>query len=256
MPELAERLPELAHPRPADPETERFRLFEGVASLLEASAATSPLVVVVDDLQWADRSALLLLKHLARGRSTARILFLGTYRDTELDRQHPLWEAVADLRREPHFARLAVGGLDEASVGELLRATGHGGDDQARSGLAGALRQETAGNPFFVGEIVRHLLETGSAVDESGIGVPEGVRDVIGRRLARLSPAANAALLVAAVIGDTFDVPVLEQACELSDDTVLEALDEAAAAHLVEELPDLDSYAFCHSLVRSPCSKS
>ena len=94
IPELAERMPELPAPRPADGETERFRLFEAVASLFEAASSAAPLLVVLDDLQWADRSALLLLKYLARGRSAARILYLGMYRDTELDRHHPLWETV------------------------------------------------------------------------------------------------------------------------------------------------------------------
>jgi len=169
VPALADRVLGVPAPRPADAETERFRLFEAVANLLESASSSSPILVVLDDLQWADRSALLLLKYLARGRGSARIMLLGTYRDTELDRQHPLWETVADLRREPHFTRLALAGLDRESVAELLRAAGHRGDHRTRAGLAGVLRQETAGNPFFVGEIVRHLLESGAEVETVGV---------------------------------------------------------------------------------------
>ena len=223
VPDITSRVPGLAEPMVADAETERFRLFDAVGDLLSEISAASPVVLVLDDLHWADKPSLVLLRHLLRSATPMRLLVVATYRDTDLDRSHPLADVLGDLRREPGVDRLDLHGLDEDEItGFMANVAGHelteGGLD-----LAHAVYTETEGNPFFVGEVLRHLSESGAIVqDDDGrwttsgpvadFGIPEGVREVVGRRLSRLSDAVNRALTVASVIGPTFDLATIEGA--------------------------------------------
>src|SRR5215207_8418442 len=168
VPPIKSVLPDLSAPAPAEPEQARFRLFGGVAALLTGVAATRPLLLVLDDLHWADASSLLLLQFLARELRTAALLVLGTYPDTDLDRTHPLDAALASLRRQPACERLALPGLSVDEVGALLETrAGHPLDDALRA-LAAALHTETEGNPFFITETLRHLRETGGLAQADG----------------------------------------------------------------------------------------
>ena len=211
VPDLDRLVPGLAEPVSADPETERYRLFESVVELLGSLSARTPMLLVLDDVHWAAKPTLLMLRHVLRASNTLRILIVATYRDTDLDRTHPLAEMLADLRREPTVERLALAGLDEQGVTEFLeRTAGHGLDDPGVA-LAHAVHAETEGNPFFIGEVLRHLLESGAIVFRDGrysvdrtldaVGIPEGVREVIGRRLSTLDPATNEVLSAASVVG-------------------------------------------------------
>jgi class 3 adenylate cyclase/tetratricopeptide (TPR) repeat protein len=263
VPDVRALLPDLPPAPAAEPEQARFRLFGGITTFLQESAARQPIVLVLDDLHWADKPSLLLLQFLARELRAARLLVLGTYRDTDLDRRHPLAEALTALRREPVFERIVVRGLPPADVTALLEATfGQEADQQARA-LAQVLHRETEGNPFFIAEIVHHLQDTGAiyrregrwvsdatSIEESGI--PEGVRDVIGRRLSRLSDEANRVLTQAAVLGREFDLTVLARLTGLEEDALLTALEEALAAHVIGESRGRSgpSYAFSHALIR------
>jgi DNA-binding SARP family transcriptional activator len=258
VPELAERAPGLAAPLRSDPETERYRLFDAVAAWLGAVSADQPVLLVLDDLQWAARPTLFLLRHLVRSPTPMRLLVLGTYRDTELRRDHPLVELLADLHRDEAGERLSLSGLDETEVLAVIeRAAGHDLDEEERA-LARAIHTETEGNPFFVWEVLRHLAETGAVVRQEGrwvaerpeLGVPEGVRHVVGRRLSRLSETANEVLNRAAVVGADFEIGVLRAVCGLDEGELVVALDEAAGARLVEET-GAGAYRFVHALVRS-----
>jgi class 3 adenylate cyclase len=265
LPELAALVPGLPDPVRSEAEVERYRLFDAVLSWLTALAAEAPVLLVLDDLHWAAKPTLQLLRHLVRASEPDRLLVVGTYRDTDLSRTHPLAEMLADFRREPIVTRMAVRGLDVAGVGAYLEAVaGHDLDERALA-LAEAIHAETEGNPFFVGEVLRHLSETGAIYQRDGrwtsdltieqAGIPEGVREVIGRRLSRLSDQANLVLSRAAVMGLTFDARLLPTVCELSEDDVDLALDEGIRARLVE--PSQGSatrFQFAHGLVRATLS--
>ncbi len=262
IPDLDHLVPGLAEPVRTEAETERHRLFEAVSDLLEAVSEVTPIVLVLDDVHWADKPSLLLLRHMLRRPPTMPLLILATYRDTDLDRSHPLADVLADLRREVGVERLDLQGLDSGEVTAFMEhAAGHV-LDQPGLELADAVHQETQGNPFFIGEMLLHLAESGLIVQREGrwesdfsladVGIPEGIREVVGRRLSRLSSAANTALSIAAVVGPEFDVAVIEVLCELDADEIFDALDEAARASIVREVTGTyGRYAFAHALVRS-----
>ncbi|HVP14230.1 MAG TPA: AAA family ATPase [Terriglobales bacterium] len=260
VPELARRLGVApTAPSPSEPEAERARLFEAIDALLANASQAAPLVVVLDDLHWADKTSLVLLRSLVRSSRPAALLVVGTYRETDLTRTHPLAELLADLRREPRVERVRLGGLGPEDVSALVASRGQ---QDPPAEFVAALHAETEGNPFFVEEVLRHLVETGALRREDGrwtsdrriaeLGIPEGVREVVGRRLSRLSETANQALGVAAVIGREFDAALIEAAGGPKGDALLDALDEAARVRLIVEAPGgpPGRFAFSHALVR------
>jgi class 3 adenylate cyclase/tetratricopeptide (TPR) repeat protein/type II secretory pathway predicted ATPase ExeA len=266
--ELARLVPDLGHlvgglepPISADPETERYRLFEAVVELVAAVAERSPLLLVVDDAHWAAKPALLLLRHLLRGTTTSPLLVVVTYRDTELDRTHPLADVLADLRRDAEVERLSLIGLDEAGVSDFLERTAGHALEETGQALVRALHAETEGNPFFIGEVLRHLAESGVLVQRDGrwtsdrtiaqVGIPEGVKEVIGRRLSRLDPATNDLLSAAAVVGREFDLGLLTAITGGDQDAVLDAIESAERAGLVVGSSRPGTYRFAHALVSS-----
>ena len=260
-PELARRVPEAPTPRALDPEAERLALFDAVVDLVAAATGEAPVLLVLDDAHWADASSLHLLGHAVRRLPTdVPLLVVVTYRDTDVDRTHPLAAAIADLRREPRVERVALRGIDEEGMRALLTAAG--GAELLADGLAFArtLVAETEGNPFFVGEVIRHLVESGVLVHRDGrwqgsvsleeVGIPEGVRDVVGRRLSRLSDAANDLLRTAAVIGRDFDVDLLARVAGIGEDEIVDHVDVALQARLLHEGDAVGSLSFAHALVR------
>ena len=257
VPALDERLPARAPPVSVDREGERYRLFEAVGALLRRAAEARPVVLVLDDLHWADRPTLLLLRHLARHVCPPRLLMLGTYRDAEIGSEHPLRETLGDLSRDRGFARMSLGALDVDAAAQLV--TSQAG--QQSSELVQTLWDETEGNPFFIGETLRHLAQSGelSAAAQpralgsrlSDLGIPDGVRDVIGRRIGLLSQRTQAVLATASVSGRTFEFAVLEHMSGRDQDELLEALEEAISARLIEEEPAAAGrYVFTHALIR------
>ena len=264
VPELDQRVPGLPDPLRSDPEMERYRLFDAVATWLTAASADEPVLVVLDDLQWAAKPTLLLLRHILRA-GAGRVLLLGTYRDTELTHDHPLVELVADLRRQGGVERLSLSGLDDLGVTAFVeQASGRALDDTGLA-LARAVYEETEGNPFFVVEVLRHLAETGAVERREGVwatrlpvdqlGIPEGVRETVGRRLARLSDDANQILRIAAVVGPEFELGVVRAAGELGEETLLAAVEEAATARVVTEV-SATRYRFAHALIRATLYES
>ena len=264
VPELSQQVPGLPDPLRSDPEMERYRLFDAISNWLTAASADEPMLLVLDDLQWAARPTLLLLRHIVRSGG-GRLLLLGTYRDTELTHDHPLVELVADLRRQGGVERVSLSGLDDAGVAAMVEQASGRALDEANQALARAVYEETEGNPFFVREVLRHLAETGAVErDEGGwttrlpvdqLGIPEGVREVVGRRLARLSDDTNHTLRIASVVGPEFELGVVQAAGELSEDRLLAAVEEAASARVVTEV-SATRYRFAHALVRATLYES
>jgi len=261
VPELAGRLPGLPPPLQSDPDTERYRLFDAVASWLTAASRERFVLLVLDDLQWAAKPTLLLLRHLVRLPEPGRLLILGTYRDTELGHDHPLIEVLSELRRHAALTRMSLVGLEPFEVAWFLEQ--HGGrslDDDGRH-LARAIHEETQGNPFFVREILRNLAESGALsprpegwaleVPVADLGIPEGVRDVVGQRLSHLSPEANQVLTAASVAGSEFELGLLEALHLLDEERFVASVDEAGAARLIAEVAGRPGrYRFSHTLVR------
>jgi len=259
-PELADLVPGLGEPTQGDTDVERHRLFEATLSWLSTTAEAHGLVLVLDDLHWAGKPTLLLLRHLLRAEEASRILVIGTYRDTDLDRTHPLSELLADLRRSPGVERFPLSGFTTEEVEAFVAAAAGEELDDAKRALAAAVHAETEGNAFFVGEVLRHLAESGAIVQRDGVwqaavnledmAIPEGVREVIGRRVSRLPESVNDVLRWASVMGRDVDFAVLADLVDGDEDDVLEALDVAIDARLVEET-GAGRYRFVHALVRS-----
>jgi DNA-binding SARP family transcriptional activator len=257
VPEIAELLGDLEPPLRADPETERHRLFEAVASWLAAAGEGSRVLLLLDDLHWAARPTLQLLRHVTRSPLTTGLVVVATYRDTETGRGHPLTALLADLRRQPGVERMHLDGLGESAVAELLHGAAPG-DSPVDAALARAIHAETEGVPFFVLEVLRHLIETGTLRSPDArshleeVGLPEGVREVMGRRLSRLDGATVEVLRIAAVVGAEFDPAVVRAAGGFDEDTVLDALEEAGEARLIVEVGGwTPRYRFAHALVRA-----
>ncbi|MDX6681288.1 MAG: hypothetical protein QOG94_1327 [Solirubrobacteraceae bacterium] len=234
----------------------RAALFEAVAELLARASSRWPLLLVLDDLHWADKPALLLLRHLLLDPRLHDVLVIGTFRDVEVARDHALVRVLADLRREHRFDRIVLEGVDEAATRTLVA-------DRLRlavtAGFIRRLREQTRGNAFFIDETLRALVESGLPAgraltedDLARLGVPEGVADVIAQRIGRLSPLAADVLASAAIAGCEFRLGVVERLVEAPTEEVLSALEQSIAAGLVCELPDrIDVFAFAHDLVRA-----
>ena len=253
VPELRPRADEGPGATSESDESDRYLLFEGVAALLDRLARARPLLLILEDLHWAERPTLQLLRHLVRRLDGPGLMMLGTYRDAGLDPSLPLGDLLADLRRDRAVESAAVPGFDVRETAALVSA--EGGDATSASFIE-RLRQETDGNPFFIEEVVRALREAGmltGEVSEQALrrtGVPVGVREVILRRLARLGEGTGDALATASVIGRTFDARVLARVLDRPVEDVLADLEEAVAARLVAEGEELDRFSFVHALVR------
>ena len=254
VPDLRGTLPDLKTPLPLEPEAARFRLFDSITSFLKNVSQSHPLMLVLDDLHWADQSSLRLLEFVARESGESRLLLVGCYRDTELSRQHTLAETLAQLSREPVFRRQALRGLGQDELGQFIEATT---GVQLSQELTGTLYAHTEGNPFFMTEVIRLLSDSGEMTSghigtSEGLKIPEGVREVIGQRLNRLSELCNQVLTTASIIGREFDFNLLIRLIgEGPEDRVLEAVEEALAARVIEEPPGtMDRYQFTHALIQ------
>jgi len=251
--QLAAILPELEDPRsPYGPtglgaEQERFRLFEAVSSLLADAAHLRPLVLFLDDLHWADQSSLLLLRHLARSAKSAPLMVLGTYRPVEVGDEHPLAEALAELRRARAVERLSLSGLGEGEVAELIAGrTGL----EAPSGFVRRVAERSEGNPFFIEELL-HDVDAESDWSVAAGGVPDSVRDLLLRRLRGLGDDCRQALSVAAVAGREFELDVLERVLEHPRDRLIDLIEEAIDADILVELAQtVGRLSFSHALFR------
>ena len=248
IPEIAEKL-DIEPAAGTDSEEARFRLFDSVTSLLLSAARDRPIVIVLDDLHWADEPSLLLLRFAARELASSGLLVLGTYRDVELGRHHPLARMLGEMSVIEGSGRIPLRGLSVAAVERYIEMTA---GSPAPPGLAEAVQEQTDGNPFFVGEVVRLLASEGKLTaggSAAELQIPQGVREVVGRRLDRLSEETNEALRVAAVIGRDFEEELVWRVAELQPEQLMKAAREAIDERLVTDLGD-GHYSFAHALVR------
>jgi DNA-binding CsgD family transcriptional regulator len=244
-----------------DAETGRYRLLVAIDSLLAEAGRRWPVVIVLDDIHWASSHTLALLHHLAKTGTMARVLLLATFRDVGGEVRQSLASTLAGLRKLDSVTGLRVGGLEAADVEALVaEATGQELVPELRD-LARTLAERTRGNPFFVGELWRHLVGTGVLVrgehgwavegDLDTSEVPDSVRDVVAGRLGRLPFEVRRLAELVAVAGARLELRVLRAAADLSEADVASGVDTLVAAGLFEavERPHL-SYQFTHALVR------
>jgi DNA-binding SARP family transcriptional activator/DNA-binding CsgD family transcriptional regulator len=258
-------LPQRVGPLPAlpkgDPESERYRLHAAVADVLSGVSRRQPILLVIDDMHWADVPSLHLFRHLARTALDSHLLVVATFRDTGEDIRPEFAEALADLSRAGAVARLALKRLSNDDVAEFIRRAARTDADGDLSTLVDAIDELTGGNPFLLCELWRSLTESGTVEISDGnvtitrpiaeLGTPESVRDVVQSRLSRLAPSTIAMLQVAAVVGRQFELRVLEEAAPFSDGIRASALEEAVKGGMIEEIPSPRlAHRFTHELVR------
>jgi class 3 adenylate cyclase len=245
----------------SSPEEERFRLFQAVTGFLRNASGAQPMCLVLEDLHDADKGTMEMLVHLSRNLAGARILLVGTYRDVEVDRTHPLSAALAELRRVESFQRIPLRGL---SPDEVQRMLSHIAGQEIQFVLAEAVYRQTEGNPLFIQEVIRYAAESGIIKREGGqwvaagapesllTQIPEGLKDVIGRRLSGLSEGCNRVLSVASVIGRDFAVDVLQRVGGITEDELMSALEEAMRVSLIEDMKGGREarYRFTHAFFR------
>jgi len=263
LPQLRWQFPDMRASSTTDAETERYMLLQAVTSCVAAVAAETPVLLVLDDLHWADKQTLTLLRHLFTNISAGSpVMLVGTYRDSDLDGGNPLIDTVAALRRELGVEQLSVEGLDDLEMRQLVEISAERELDDAGQRMAQLLRQETAGNPFFAHEILRNLVETGDlyldgdtwvvndTFDE--LALPQSIRDVVGQRIARLGEESVKALTAASVIGREFDLGLVATITDGDEDELLDHFEAAVAAGVLAEVPEGDErFRFVHSLARS-----
>jgi class 3 adenylate cyclase len=264
--ELAQLFPQLSdgtQPEPAqDPAQAKLRLFEAVVSLLAVASERRPLLIVVDDIHWADASTRELLDHLTRRLTALAALLVVTFRDDELHRRHPLLPAVQSWRRSGLAETVTLEPLPPAAVADMIRATFDAPDVGYE--LSQLLYERSEGNPFVIEEMLKEAIERGDIYRTAGrwerrslgdVRIPETVRDTILLRLERLDPSHTAVLHGAAVIGRTFDYPTLVAVSDAGEDAVQAALEIATGQQLIEEQPGAPGvYRWRHALTQEAIS--
>lgn len=249
-------------PRAAgDPEEDRYRLLQSVTDFLGNAANIQPMLIIIEDMHDADRGTLEMLSYIARFLAGKRLMIIGTYRDIEVDRSHPLSAALAEFRRLPSFGRVLLRGLNADEVRRMLNSiTGQ----EVPWGLAEAVHRQTEGNPLFVQEVIRYLVEEGLITRDKGqwktakdtpveMQIPEGLRDVIGKRISSLSKECNRILSIASVIGREFRLDILKKVAAIPDEELFNALEEAKKAAVIEERSAVGAaitYRFAHAFFR------
>jgi tetratricopeptide (TPR) repeat protein len=255
--DIAQLLPELraAHapprhlgPQPTDPEQARFQMFASVATLLKNVARIGPFLIVIDDLHDADHPSLLLMKFVAGHSKDARIMMVGTYRDTEVRQSQELARLIGDLSREGHS--LPIVGLSQAEVEEFVaNRSGRKVDER----LIANLYEATDGHPLFVEGVVRLLAAEGRldrAVAGDAFKIPDGVQESIRRRLVKLPEETNLVLSIASVIGNEVETQLVARVSGSPAEEIVERMEGALRAGIVVDSPIGGShYRFSHALV-------
>ena len=260
VPALTHRVPGTPPPSTSDPDTERYLAFTAAIGLVAEACRHRPVVLVLDDLHWADLATLALLRQLVSASAGLPLLVVGTFRSNEVDAAHPLSDALAALWREPGVSRLELTGLTFDDLLDLCVAmAGHPVDDVD---FVTDLQRDTGGNPFFVRELLRHLVEAGALLQDDDTerwfadrsqlrsGLPSSLREVIAERVRHLGPEAPTVLALAAVIGLQFELSVLALACDTEEGELLDLLEQAERSALLEEVGDGGTFLFAHALTR------
>ena len=259
MPQLRRMFPNIPPPSETTPEQSRRVLFSAIAKFLARTAANTPVLLILEDLHWADEGTLSLLTHVARSIRELPVMIIGTFRDYELASAGPLAQALDDCTRLHLLERINLQGLSPASVSEMIRTLS---GQEPPSSLVDAIYSRTEGNPFFIEELYQHLKERGRLFDPGGkfrpafrpedLDVPQSVRLVVERRLARLDDETRRMLDIAAVIGRSFTFALLEASTKVDSDRLLDSLEKSEAAGLVSSsLENREAFfQFSHELIR------
>ncbi|OFW54138.1 MAG: hypothetical protein A2146_02480 [Actinobacteria bacterium RBG_16_67_10] len=243
-PVLRARHPEVPPNPPVDPHTEQQRLSESIVLLFSALSGQGPVLLVLEDAHWADGGTLSMVRHLARRshQPDLRLLAVMTYREVELDEARALNDVLLDLGREHLATRIKLTRLSRDQTGELLAVLFQ---EEITPEFLDGIYRETEGNPFFVEEVCKALIEQGVLTRQGGrwhrpsmaeVQVPQSVRVAIQGRLAKLPEDAQEMLRRASIIGREFDVDVLRLVCDLDEDHLIVALEAGERAQLIEEL--------------------
>jgi tetratricopeptide (TPR) repeat protein/predicted Ser/Thr protein kinase len=265
VPDFADAVPGLTASVALEETHERLRLYDAVADFFVHLSQRAPIIILLDDVHWADAATLQLMRHLARRLHGERILLIATYRDVELDRQHPLADLLREMNRERLYQRVLLRRLNADGVRAMIGAMF--GVEQVSEEFGALIYRETEGNPFFVEEVLKHLIESGAIYRENGgwgrkkiaeIEVPQSVKEVIGRRLEQVSEPCRQTLTIAAVIGKRFDFDVLVQTADAGEDQVLDSVEEAMRSQLLgeEKVGGAVMYDFAHALIRETLYES
>ena len=232
-------------------------MLDAVGQFLVAASERAPLVLVLDDLHWADTGTAAMISHLGRLTDSHRIFLLGAYRDSEIDRRHPLGPVLASLRRLADFESVVLEGLTTSDIQEMLTTIGAEGAPEA---LVQAVGSETNGNPFFIREVLLYLRESGKILSEGQswlakfsleeLDIPQGIKELVEQRLERLSNDANRLLVVASAFKEACVFSVAATVADLDEDAALNALDEAISAQLLHPTADPETFEFTHAIIR------
>jgi tetratricopeptide (TPR) repeat protein len=258
-PDLRHLYPDITPNPQLDPETEQLRLFENVVFTCNTIAAESPLLLVVDDAHWGDSGTLAMLHHLIRRTQNLPVMIMATYREVELKESRPFNDLLLELNRQRLGTRLKLERLDRQGTQEMLAAIF--AEEITPEFLEGIYR-ETEGNPFFIEEVCRALIESGALYFEDGqwqrlsieeLEIPQGVQVAVESRLAKLPEEHQETLRMAAILGREFDFEVLLKALDIEEDTLIDALETAEEAQMIQEAGVRGEvrFAFVHALVPS-----
>jgi tetratricopeptide (TPR) repeat protein len=259
VPDLSHNYPDLPPIPRLDPESEQHRLFEHMVTFCKALAEQAPLLLVVDDVHWADSGTLAMLHHLIRRVSRQPVMVMGAYREVELREARPFNEMLLELNRQRLFTRLKLNRLDQDQARDMLAAIFA---EVITLEFLEGIYQETEGNPFFIEEVCRALVDSGRVYFEGGqwhrpsmeeLEIPQGIQVAVESRLEKLPQDYQEALRMAAVLGREFDFGILLEALEIDEDTLIEALETAEESHMIQEVDGRGevTFAFVHALVPS-----
>jgi len=258
-PELLPYYPDVPANPPLRPEAEQQRQFESFVAFFSSLSNGAPLLLAIDDAHWADSGSLALLRHLARRIRRQRLLLAASYREVELDEVRPLHEVLLDLDRNRLAARLKLGRFTREETHELLHAIF---EEEITPEFLDGIYRQTEGNPFFVEEVCKALVEGGKLYFENGrwqrpsmdeLEIPQSVRMAIQSRVTSLPEATQEVLRLAAILGREFEYETLAEASELDEETLIDALESAQRAQLIEEVNSGSdvSFTFAHALIPS-----
>lgn len=256
VPEIHHLIPDLLPLAPLRPDQEQLRLMHSFTRFVGRASAARPWLLILEDLHWADQASLQLLHHLARHAITMSLLIVGTYRDVELEPRHPLHGLLQSLSRSPAYRYVSLDRLDQDAVRLLLEQIWQPDVPEA---WVTAIYQHTGGNPFYVQEVAKGLSEEGAVTCQDGVWrfapigevkLPQSVRDIVLRRVARARPATQEMLRRAAVLGEQFNLTDLLAIEDEPEDQALESLDEALERRLIREMDPGAGLGFCHTEIQ------
>jgi tetratricopeptide (TPR) repeat protein len=259
MPQLRRMFEDIPPPLEVQPEQSRRLLLSSFTRVIERATLNQPVILVLEDLQWADEGTLSLLDHLARSAPKMRLMMIGTFREGELNPANSLGDTLGGLTRLQLLERISLRGLSEEAVSDMVAALS---GQQPPTSLVSLFYSNTEGNPFFVEELFKHFVERGKLFAANGdfretfdfgdLDVPGSVRLVVDRRLARLSVGTRNALGTAAVVEGAFTFEILQAASGVDADALLDSMDEAEGAGLISSALQypVARFKFAHELIR------